>query len=255
VPEIFCILLAGGVMLAAAISDPQQVILRWLRLAGIVALAMLGVAAVFMIRRAAIAKPQAAGILLCFVAILGQLAFVQIAFRKTQRALATIAFVIAAITGIAMLSEIRSPRAIPASMLPLAIACIFASATMGLSLMDMLLGHAYLNAAKMTMTPFARLNASLAVVMICRAIFSVAGTILVQAIHPMEMFWNLYGLYIGTRWLVGFIVPGIFVFMAHDCIKRRATQSATGILYVAGVLIFIGEIIGLYLMSETGMPL
>jgi hypothetical protein len=42
--------------------------------------------------------------------------------------------------------------------------------------------------------------------------------------------------------------------MAHDCIKRRATQSATGILYVAGVLIFIGEIIALYLLRQTGLP-
>jgi hypothetical protein len=43
--------------------------------------------------------------------------------------------------------------------------------------------------------------------------------------------------------------------MAHDCIRRRSTQSATGILYVAGVLVIIGEIIGLYLIGQTGMPL
>ena len=68
------------------------------------------------------------------------------------------------------------------------------------------------------------------------------------------MLGGIYGLYIGTRWLVGLLVPAIFVYMAHDCIKRRATQSATGILYVAGVLIFIGEIIALYLLRQTGLP-
>jgi len=239
-------------MLAAAISDPSAVILRWLRLAGIIALCMAGVAGVFVLRKSQIAKPQAAGITICIILILGQLAFVQIARREVQRAFAAAAFVAALMTGIFSLQLILAH---PANILPLAVACAFATATMGLSLMDMLLGHAYLNAANMTMTPFVRLNLALAIAMICRAILSIAGTIIVQAIHPMEMFWGLFGLYIGTRWLVGFLVPGIFIYMAHDCIKRRATQSATGILYVANVLIFIGEIIGLYLMSQTGMPL
>ena len=38
--EAFLVLLAGGVMLAAVISDPKQVTVNWLRLAGIIALAM-----------------------------------------------------------------------------------------------------------------------------------------------------------------------------------------------------------------------
>ena len=66
--------------------------------------------------------------------------------------------------------------------------------------------------------------------------------------------WPVYGLLIGTRWLVGLLVPAVFVYMAHDCIRRRSTQSATGILYVAGVLIFIGELIALNLARETGLP-
>ena len=242
-------------MLAAAISDPHAVILRWLRLAGILALCMMGIAFFFILRREISAKPQAAGAMLSFILILAQLAFVQTAFRKMQRIMSAAAFVCALFTGVTLLHQSLSPRAIEMSMLPLDVACVFAAAVAGFSLMDMLLGHAYLNAAEMTMSPFIRLNLALAIAMICRAIISVAGTLIVQTVRPTEMFWNLFGLYIGTRWLVGFIVPGIFVYMAHDCIKRRATQSATGILYVAGVLIFIGEIIGLYLMSETGLPL
>jgi uncharacterized membrane protein YgdD (TMEM256/DUF423 family) len=42
--------------------------------------------------------------------------------------------------------------------------------------------------------------------------------------------------------------------MAHDCIRRRATQSATGILYVTGVLVFVGEIVALHLLRSTGLP-
>jgi hypothetical protein len=254
-PETFLILLAAGVMLSAAVSDPRAVILRWLRLAGIIALTMAALAAFFAVRRG-MQWQIAAMLVATFIAILGQLAFVQVAWRKTQRAFCVLAFVCAVVAGTCFLRQTLSPRAATnSSPAMLGVACASAAATVGLALMDMLLGHAYLNAAQMTMAPFMRLNRSLAAAMIARALLSIAGTIVIQTARPMEMFWTLYLVYIATRWLVGLLVPGVFVFMAHDCIKRRATQSATGILYVAGVLIFIGEMIGLYLMSETGMPI
>ena len=121
----------------------------------------------------------------------------------------------------------------------------------GLVLMDMLLGHAYLTASQMTMAPFVRLNRAVGLTLAVRAIL---GVVVLLMDRPDRMFWNLHAVYVGTRWLVGIIVPGIFIWMAHDCIKRRATQSATGILYVAGVLIFIGEIVALYLVRATGLP-
>src|SRR5258705_5133077 len=49
--ESFLVLLAGGVMLAAFISDPREVTVNWLRLAGIIALAMTALAAYFFSRR------------------------------------------------------------------------------------------------------------------------------------------------------------------------------------------------------------
>lgn len=95
----------------------------------------------------------------------------------------------------------------------------------------------------------------LAIPRIARTIISVAGLHVLHNWRPVYMLWGLYGLLIGTRWFVGILVPALFVWMAGDCIHRRSTQSATGILYVAGVLIFIGEIVALYLTRETGMPL
>ena len=49
--EAFLVLLAGGVMLAAFVSDPREVTVNWLRLAGIIALAMTALAAFFYWRR------------------------------------------------------------------------------------------------------------------------------------------------------------------------------------------------------------
>jgi hypothetical protein len=232
-------------MLAAAISDPRAVILRWLRLAGILSLSMAGLAGFFVFRSD---SSQMVWLSAPVLFILGQLAFVQVAWRRTQRILAALAFACAIATASVFLHQTK-----PANLL-LSLACALSAACMGIALMDMLLGHAYLNAADMTMAPFLRLNRWLMAVMIAHALVSIIGTLVLQKLRPIEMFWSLHLVYLLTRWLVGFGVAGVFVFMAHDCIKRRATQSATGILYVAGVLIFIGEIIGLGVMSETGMP-
>ena len=128
------------------------------------------------------------------------------------------------------------------------------SAMTGLVLMDMLLGHAYLTASRMAMKPFARLNRSLAAVAVLRLVSATAGVYFLNSLHPVRMLWGIHGLLMMTRWLVGLAVPFVFIYMADDCIKRRATQSATGILYVCGVLVFIGEMIALPLVRDTGLP-
>lgn len=243
-PETFLILLCGGVMLAAALSDPRAVTLRWLRLAGIIAISMAALSMFFTAPRVNVWSVLAAA------AVMTQLGFVQVAWRNTQRAMAGAAFALAVAAGTSLLLAIR-PMNVPL----LAITCAFAAGVMGLALMDMLLGHAYLNAAEMTMAPFMRLNLSLAAAMLGRAVLSIPVALFLLSRQQREMFWGIYGLYIGTRWFTGFLVSGVFVYMTHDCIKRRATQSATGILYVADVMIFLGEMIGIYLISQTGLPL
>lgn len=269
-PETFLILLAGGVMAAAAVSDPKLVTLHWLRLAGIVALVMAGLGLcfyfVFPAETEALTTPRyervQVGLLLATgVAILGQLAFVQVAWRRTQRGLALAAFVLAVLAGANLLHEMAIVRGSADNFPPKGlgiglqtITCAGVALMCGLGLMDMLLGHAYLTASRMTISPFRRLNLALAAVLALRVVSAVGLALLLHRWRPVEMLWGIYGLYVLTRWLVGLGVPAVFVYMAHDCVKRRSTQSATGILYVAGVLIFIGEIVALYLARETGLP-
>jgi hypothetical protein len=244
-PETFLILLAGGIMLAAVVSDPNAVTLLWLRLAGILALCGTALSLFFLLH-----KGHEPIVVLAFLSIAGQLAFAQTAWRRTQRTLAVISFIICLTAGVLIVQGFATRGNLVLQIL----ACTGISAACGLTLMDMLLGHAYLTAAKMTIAPFRRLNLSVAITLLYRAVLSLPIVFWLQSRHPMEQLWNIYGLYAGTRWFVGLIVPAIFIYMAHDCIKRRSTQSATGILYVAGVLIFIGEIIALYLLIETGLP-
>ena len=266
--ETFLILLAAGVMLAAAVSDPREVTLRWLRLCGIIALAMAGLAIFFWFRRETVAeipasfyRVQSGMVGASVLAIVGQLALVQLAWRKAQRAFACAAFIIGVLLGSHLLHEMMVIRGSAINFPPKAFSmilqtwsCSGVAAMCGLALMDMLLGHAYLTASQMPMSPFRRLNNALALALIARALVAVGGVVALQMARPIAGLWNIYGLYIGTRWFIGLLVPAIFVYMAHDCIKRRSTQSATGILYVTGVLIFIGEIIALYLVRETSLP-
>ena len=267
-PETFLILLAGGVMLAAAVSDPREVTLNWLRLAGIIALCVGALALFFHFQREPVAelplfyrRLQTGLLVSTLAAVLGQLAFVQIAWRGTQRALAAAAFVLSVLAGSNVLHGLMVPAGVavrfPPKTLSIALqtaSCAGVAAMAGLALMDMLLGHAYLTASKMTIAPFRRLNLALALVLGLRALGAVGGVLWVNAWRPVEMLWGIYGLYVLTRWVVGLGVVAVFVYMAHDCIRRRSTQSATGILYVAGVLVFLGEIVALYLVRETGLP-
>jgi len=252
-PETFLILLSGGVMIATAIPNPKDVTLHWLRLAGIIALTFSVLSLFFWVQRATISvnSVQAALYGMVLIAALFYLPIVQLPLPQATRPMALSVGFGSILLGAQL---IVAPVPHPHFTVLILSACIGISALPGIALMDMLLGHAYLTASQMTMAPFRRLNLALLVLIIARAILAIGVTMLLNAQHPIEMLWSIYGLYILTRWLVGLLIPGIFVWMAHDCIKRRATQSATGILYVAGVLIFIGEIIALYLVRQIGLP-
>ena len=240
-------------MLAVVISNPREVTLQWLRLAGILALVFAGVGiALFLFRHEATGPAVTIASLACVVGILMQLGFAQTAKRHLQRIAAFISTI--ATSALATIILNRLPGAEDRLVWVQVMTGFGVAAMCGIALMDMLLGHAYLTAAQMTMSPFRRLNGSLAIAVILRAICAVGLVMLIQRRLQVESLWGIHGLYIGTRWFVGLVVPAVFVYMAHDCIKRRATQSATGILYVAGVLIFLGEIIALQLVRETGLP-
>src|SRR5256885_942383 len=79
-PETFLILLAGGVMLAAVVSDPRQVTLNWLRLCGILALCFAGLGIYFALRPSPLERVGIAPFATLVAFILAQLGFTQLAF-------------------------------------------------------------------------------------------------------------------------------------------------------------------------------
>ncbi len=62
-------------------------------------------------------------------------------------------------------------------------------------------------------------------------------------------------LFIALRWLGGLVGVLILAVMAWQTLKIPNTQSATGILYVAVIGTFLGELISMLLSAESVYPL
>lgn len=113
----------------------------------------------------------------------------------------------------------------------------------------MFLGHWYLNTPTMELAPLRRLVLLVAVAAIARA--AVCGTGLVLQIQqgptPLVAF-------IALRWLAGLIGVGALAVMTWQTLKIPNTQSATGILYVAVIGVFIGELTSQLLSAQASFP-
>ncbi len=233
------LMIVAGIGLTQAVSDPQQVTLRWLRLGGLVAVALLAAGGTM----TAISDAPTDRLLwisfgVMAVAAVAQLMLVQLGRRRAQRVCALLVFLAAVST--------TDPAA--------QLSYYLGAGLLGGLLMTMLLCHAYLTAgAEMTQRPFMRLVVMLMVLMGLRVLLSAVFGIwpYLQQEFDRPQTWNT--MMITARYLAGIVVPAAFLYMIRDCVKRRANQSATGILYVAGVLVIVGEGIALALFDSTGL--
>lgn len=127
----------------------------------------------------------------------------------------------------------------------------------GGSIMTMLLGHAYLTAGnEMTQRPFMRLAKWLAGGIILRLLLAIFMGLIPWWLNREEINSEQPQLWITmmitVRFLAGLFIPAIMVFMVIECIKIRANQSATGILYIVGILLLIGELTSISISQSTG---
>ncbi len=123
-----------------------------------------------------------------------------------------------------------------------------------------LLGHAYLTATKMTIAPLRHFSRVLFWAIMLRIVFALLSVLTAWIVgSPSEP--AVIG-QLGQAWLilllrvgVGLVGVGVFAYMVTDCVKRRATQSATGILYFGSLFAYIGEMANQQLLLECGWPL
>lgn len=252
--SVLLLLFVAGIALSQALSDPRAVTLRWLRLGGLIAVTFWALAVVV---RAITAEQTTAshwvGLAIVAVPTVAQLMLTQIGKRTGQRLAAWATFLLASVVA----THLTGRDALTADALLTCLTFAISGGILGGLLMTMLLGHAYLTSGnEMTQAPFERLVRALVVLLVLRLIGSAAFALYpwYAAIdYPRPRLWTV--MMITARYLVGLAVPILFTVMSWECVRRRANQSATGILYVASVLVIIGEGIALNLTSEIGTGL
>ncbi len=130
---------------------------------------------------------------------------------------------------------------------------ITGSLLLGSTFAAMLLGHWYLNSPSMKLEPLRWLIGLMLVSLIARAGIAAAGF----GVHFSAGFFisGFHWAGAAMRWLAGLLGLGGMTWMTWETLKIPNTQSATGILYVALVFVFLGELASAILTIETPIPL
>jgi hypothetical protein len=118
----------------------------------------------------------------------------------------------------------------------------------------MLLGHWYLTAAAMSLVPLQRAIRLAQGSVALQLIVALTATALAddsvrQSLVGAHLVWTL------LRWLAGVAAPLVLLVLARGTLRYRNTQAATGVLFAAVILVFIGQAAALLLANELGWPL
>ena len=125
----------------------------------------------------------------------------------------------------------------------------------GTTMTAMFLGHWYLNTPTMQLDPLRRLVCSVQIALLARVLFCVVGisSLLLGLDSVGEL--TASGLTItllAIRWIGGLLGVGLMAWMTWQTLRIPNTQSATGILYVGVILVFLGELSSQLLSAQTG---
>jgi hypothetical protein len=121
----------------------------------------------------------------------------------------------------------------------------------GVATTGMLLGHWYLTAPTMSITPLARVNAYFGSASVLRFVASAIG---------LAIAWRSLGggtplVWLSLRWLAGILCPAVLAAMVWRILRYRNTQAATGVLFVGVIVTFIGELSATLASRELHVPL
>jgi hypothetical protein len=129
------------------------------------------------------------------------------------------------------------------------------AAVLGSATSAMLMGHSYLIAPTMSMSPLLRLLAALGVALAVRIGVACVALWLWTAHTASGAPETELLVWLPVRWLLGLLGPLALGWMAWETARIRSTQSATGILYVVVIVCFLGELTSQLLVAKTGLLL
>lgn len=246
--------LAAGGLFAVAVVPSGEVALGFFRFSGLL---YAGLVAAALAAAPGLLPPSAGTVLLGaagLFALLAAVAPARVGMPCRRRAFDLAAFAGLAGAGLDGLAAARAAGHAPA----LGIAAALLSALLlGSALSAMVLGHWYLVMPRLAPDPLVRLTRLYAASAVLRAAIIAAALALVYAAggRTFDRFLEGAGFFLYPRVLFGIVGPLVLAAMAVPTARARDTQPATGMLYVACVLVLVGEGIGHYLAVRTGVPL
>jgi hypothetical protein len=122
---------------------------------------------------------------------------------------------------------------------------------LGSTITAMFLGHWYLNHPGMELAPLRRLVVTMAAAVLLRGAAALVGLGLEASAEKALAWW----LMVSLRWGAGLVLPLVLAWLTWQTLKIPNTQSATGILYAAVILTFIGELTSQLLSADAAYPL
>lgn len=134
------------------------------------------------------------------------------------------------------------------------------SLLLGSVAVSMVLGHWYLVDTRLSIAPLRHGALVFAAAVAVRWLTVVTalsreGWEVVQVTRAADVFYSTLGLFFLFRAITGLVAPLLLTGLIWQTVKMRSTQSATGLLYVALVLVLFGELIAQFLTVATGYPL
>ncbi len=125
----------------------------------------------------------------------------------------------------------------------------------------LLLGHWYLVLPGLALRHLRRMTVYLALALGLRLLL---GALVLASSEPagslagMTSAWGVAagaaGFFFWQRVGIGLLAPGILTALVDRTVRIGSTQSATGLLYVTGIFVLMGEMIARYLFLTLGIP-
>jgi protein NrfD len=138
----------------------------------------------------------------------------------------------------------------------LAASFLLSSLVLGAGVLGMLLGHSYLTRPSLSLVPLKKLARLFLILMVAQAGISLLN---LAAMPHNDRFWealllgNFEGLYLWIRILIGIAGPILLAWMVVQTVAERATMSATGLLYIAMVMVMVGEVFSRFFLLVDSM--
>ncbi len=246
---LFCLRLAAGLLACLLLLPPWPINPRFYRTHFLVALALAAVAAWFGYETAGTGLLVALGCAMA-LCLAGFLAW---SLEGAPLGRGLIVAAAAALAAGLVLAETAGEQ--PGALGWRLAADATSAALLGSATTAMLLGHMYLIAPGLTIAPLRRLLAALLGATLARLALSALALWSSTGGHPSVTLEGETALWLPVRWGLGFVGPLVLGVMAWQTAKIRSTQSATGLLYVAVIFCFLGELMGQLLQGTTGITL